>query len=78
MTNEEMVQDLKQFITATVSQSTADIREDIAELKTDVSQLKTDVSDINLKLDTFMDAVGENQIETDKRLTRLEDKVFAS
>ncbi|QQS64950.1 hypothetical protein IPO96_00095 [Candidatus Saccharibacteria bacterium] len=99
MTNEEMIEDLKQFIAATVSQSTSDIREEVfgldqkvtsldqkvtsldqkvTSLDQKVTRLEATTEEIDTKLDTFMNAVGENQEETDKRLTHLETKVFAS
>lgn len=77
--NDEIIDDLKQFISATVLQSTAEIREDIAELRTDVSQLKADVTelkvglrDTNEKLDTVIEATGDQFDDHERRITKLE------
>lgn len=43
MTNEEMLEDLKQFIATTVRM---EVRNEVADLKTDVSGLKTDVTEL--------------------------------
>ena len=46
ITDEEVIADLKQFISATVSQHTTPIRDDVATLKQDVTELKHDVAEL--------------------------------
>lgn len=86
--NDAIIDDLKQFISAAILQSTAEIREDIADLKGDVSDLKTDVSelktdvaqlkikvsDMDIKLDAVMEATGERFADHEQRITRLETR----
>ena len=78
MTNEEMIQDLKQFITATVSQEVAGVRDDIKDLKSDVGNLQSDVSGIKAdvaRLDEKTDAVQDAIAET---VTQVADSAEAS
>lgn len=65
--NDELINDLKQFISATVLQATADIRMDIHELKE-----RADTADE--KLDAILDAVGEQSQDHEHRIVRLEHK----
>lgn len=58
MTNEEMFEDLKQFIEATVSQSEKRIRADMAT-KEDLGKVNQRFDEVDLKLDTIANAVGE-------------------
>lgn len=53
MTNEEILQDLKQFITATVSQQTAHLatKDDITDLKGDINRLELRMDQTETKLD---------------------------
>ena len=64
MTNEEMLQDLKQFITATVSQQMANVatKDDIADLR---AELKADIAALNDKVDLVQDAIAEVVTHTD-------------
>ena len=54
--------DLKQFITATVSQATTDmatkddvgvLKKDVNSLKSDINRLETKIDDLDLKVDTI-------------------------
>jgi hypothetical protein len=74
--NDDQINDLKQFIAATVSQATSD-------LKTDVAGLKQSVQKIEQKIDDGFAGIGEAIDEThkhvdqqfsivDARLTKLE------
>jgi hypothetical protein len=58
MTNEEMLQDLKQFIQATVSQQMANAatKEDINDLRV---ELKADIKALDEKLDTIQDGIAD-------------------
>lgn len=62
MTNEELFEDLKQFIEVTLSQRTA-------ELAT-----KEDVRRIDAKLDTIHSAVAETAEDHEHRIHRLEQR----
>ena len=68
MTNEELFNDLKQFITATVSQQTADIRGDISGIKGDISGIRADIKALDVKIDQVQDGVGDTLIKLTKAL----------
>lgn len=74
MTNEELYDDLKQFITATVSQATADLatKQDIAVLRAEMNERFETVDD---RFDEVMNAVGTDLKDHDQRITRLEGKL---
>lgn len=46
MTNEQLFEDLKQFIAVTVTQQTSEIRQDITEVKGDVAEIKGDLAEV--------------------------------
>jgi predicted transcriptional regulator len=56
MTNEDIIQDLKQFIAATVSQSEERINANLKGVKT---ELESRISDLDAKVDTIHDAVAD-------------------
>lgn len=58
MTNEDLLNDLKQFIAATVSQQTADIRGDISGIKIDISDIKGDIKSLDVKIDQVKEQLG--------------------
>ena len=70
MTNEELITDLKQFITATVSQATADLttKDDLAAVEHRVDQRLTTVeqgiSTLDQKLDHVQEAIADVFTET--------------
>jgi len=83
--NDDTIQDLKQFISATVSQQTDDLKQDISGIKQDISGLKQDIAKLDTKVDSLSAFVTEaidnfdesTQIELknhNKRITRLEQK----
>jgi hypothetical protein len=76
--DEEMLNDLKQFITSTVSQATAGMvtKEDIADLTTkeDLQKLGTKLDDLELKVNTVSEALNENLSKHGTRLTELEQQ----
>lgn len=65
MTNEELFQDLKQFITATVSQEVDGLRK---ELKTDIANLRTDIIRLDTKLNTIQDAIADTLTQVTEAL----------
>lgn len=69
--NDDQLDDLKQFITTTVSQATSDLatKEDLNELRT---ELGDKIDEVNLKLDTVMSTTGERLGDIETRLTNLE------
>lgn len=80
--NDDTIQDLKQFITATVSQQVSDVRSDISDIRSDIAKL-----DIKLttKIDDLSQSVAEalensNQATDaqlkvhEQRIARLEQK----
>ena len=87
--NDDTIQDLKQFITATISQETADIKTDIRGIKTDVKGIKTDIKELDEKLSAKIDDLSSSVAEAientneashtqlndhDKRILRLEQR----
>lgn len=64
MTNEQLFEDLKQFIAATVTQQTSDIRGDIAQVKDDLTEVKHDVA-----------AIKDDIADMKRNVERLEKKV---
>jgi N-methylhydantoinase B/oxoprolinase/acetone carboxylase alpha subunit len=61
MTNEELFDDLKQYIGTRMSQQSAELatKADIKDLKADVASLKADVSRLDEKIDAVQDAIAE-------------------
>jgi acetate kinase len=89
MFNEELFDDLKQFITTQNSQLEERLRsdmvtkDDIASIKNDMATLakKADLVDVDEKLDEILKAVGERVVHADdtlrdheRRITRLEHR----
>lgn len=75
--DDDQFDDLKQFITATVSQATADMatKEDIKLLKSDISRLEVKIDNIDLKVDTISDTLNDRLNNHDNRLTKLEQQI---
>jgi hypothetical protein len=67
----DQLDDLKQFILATVSQATANMatKDDLAH---SIAQLDTTLDDLDLKLDTIADTFNDRLNNHETRLTRLE------
>lgn len=89
MNTEEVIDDLKQFIAATVSQATADMatkadladlatKEDLADVRGEVTSLRSEMNqrfdDLDLQVKTIADAHAEMLDDHDQRLTRLEHR----
>lgn len=78
MTNEELLADLKQFITATVSQATADLatKEEVNHLKNNITSLQADVDNLRGEMNERFDEVMNAEVIKDheRRITRLEHK----
>jgi DNA anti-recombination protein RmuC len=72
MTNEDLFTDLKQFITATISQQLANVatKDDLdelrAELKSDINSLRIDLAALDEKIDLVQDAIAETLTDTTK------------
>jgi hypothetical protein len=84
MTTEELFTDLKQFITATISQEMAHVatKDDLADLQ---AELKADIKGLDEKLDAVQNAIVETLTHTtetfdatiqdhEQRLRRLEHR----
>lgn len=74
--DQAQLNDLKQLIEATVSQSLAHVatKDDLKKLATkeDIAELKSDLEDANLKLYTIMETMGNDLVGHEARLTKLE------
>lgn len=83
--NDDVIQDLKQFITATMHQEFSGVKDDISDLKDDMKSVKNEIretreilssriDDIDAKLDTVIEASGEQLVDHETRITKLETK----
>jgi len=82
--NDDAIQDLKQFIAATVTQQTSDLasKDDIAKLKEDIvdldNKLSAKIDDLSNSvaeaLESSNEAVEEQLIDHNLRVTKLEQK----
>jgi hypothetical protein len=83
--DENQLDDLKQFISATVSQATAGMatkddisnmatKDDLANMatKNDLAELSVKIDDLDLKLDTISETLQENLNDHEARITQLE------
>ncbi|HEV2639391.1 MAG TPA: hypothetical protein VGX23_29910 [Actinocrinis sp.] len=81
MTNEELFNDLKQFIDAKLSQERAHtdeqlgkVQDDIKRLDTKIDQVQDGIGDTLVKLTKALDVTKEVR-DHERRLTRLEHRV---
>jgi len=75
--NDDQFDDLKQFITATVSQAIADLptRDEVQVLIQDgLAPVKQSLTDLEIKVDTIADALSENLQDHEVRITKLEQQ----
>ena len=73
--NEDTINDLKQFITTTVSQQTSDIRDDIEKLDNKLSGKIYDLSaSVAEAMDNTNEAVDTQLKDHEARIGRLEQK----
>jgi len=80
--NDDLIVDLKQFITATVQQATADLatKEDLSSeigaVRSEIGTLRSEMcasfDSLELKLETIADAQAEQLDDHEQRLVRLE------
>lgn len=81
--NDDVIQDLKQFITSTVSQQTADLHEDFDKLDNRLTtrmdgleakfdKLEVKIDDVDAKVDTILEAVGDRLDNHEVRIQKLE------
>jgi len=81
--NEDVINNLKQFIAVTVSQQTSDLREDIEGLHGDINKLDQKIGQLDLKLSTKIDnladfvseAMSASNEEVDKQLKDHESRI---
>lgn len=82
--NDDVITDLKQFITATVSQATvqqtSDLRNDINRIDTKVDKIEVKLGKVEKKLDSLTEFVTETfdttNDETDKQLAHHEQRLI--
>ena len=65
--NDAQLDDLKQFIAATVSQATADMA-----TKDDIKRLEVKIDDLDLKVDIISDTLNDRLNDHEARLKKLE------
>lgn len=72
--NEDQLNDLKQFIVATVAQATAEMatKDDITRLEV---KLEGRLDDLEFKVDTITETLNDRLEDHDVRLTRLEQQI---
>jgi hypothetical protein len=74
--DDDQLDDLKQFITTTVSQTEARLTERIDKLETKVDKLEvkleTKIDDVDAKADAILEAVGESFDNHEVRIKKLE------
>ncbi len=79
MTNEELFDDLKQFIEATITQRLSHFatKEDLAQLATkeDINSIRGELRLLDDKLDTIHDAVADTVQDHERRIGRLEQRI---
>jgi hypothetical protein len=70
------IDDLKQFIQATVSQATSDMvtKDDISTMATkdDITLLGNKINDLELKVDTISETLNYQYNQQENRITKLE------
>ncbi|MEO6760911.1 MAG: hypothetical protein ABI220_00850 [Candidatus Saccharimonadales bacterium] len=89
--NEDSLNDLKQFIAATVSQATSDMatkddianmatRNDIANMATkgDIAKLSSQITDLELKVDTIAETLNDDLNDHEVRITKLEQQTTSA
>jgi len=67
--DEDTLNDLKQFIVATVTQATANMA-----TKDDIARLEQKIDDLDLKVDTVSDTLNDQLNDHEQRLTTLEQQ----
>lgn len=82
--DDELITDLKQFITATVTQATSDLatKDDVNKLEQKLEQkidgveqkLEQKIDDVDLKLDTIADTLNGQLTDHETRITSLEQQ----
>ena len=73
--NDEIINDFKQFVTATVSQQTSDIHDDIEKLDTKLSNKIDDLStSVAEALNSTTDATDTQLKDHERRIGLLEQK----
>lgn len=77
--NDDVIQDLKQFITATVTQATShlatqdSVKMQLKDLETNLEKKFDDRIDaLDEKLDAVLEATGEQLADHEQRITKLE------
>ncbi len=76
--NDEQLDDLKQFIAATISQTEKKLETDIADVRSEMTELRSEMADgfsgVGEAIDSIHNQSSERDVEVDKRLTKLEHK----
>ncbi len=87
MTNEQLLEDLKQYIDGRLTQSETLLRSEMNERFDEVDKRFEDVDkrfgdvdkrfeDVDAKLDTIMEATGEQVHDHERRITKLESQTI--
>lgn len=74
--NDDTIQDLKQFITTTLSQQLTGVENRlgarIEKIETRMDGFETRMDDLDAKMDTILDTVGGQLVGHEERITKLE------
>ena len=84
--NDDQLDDLKQFIAGTVSQTEERLQMQISEIKSEVSEMKIEMSEIKTEMANGFEGIGEaieqihqqaeaQEVEVDRRFTKLEQQI---
>ena len=77
--NDDIIADLKQFITTTISQQTSEIRGDIGEIRDDIVGIKGDIQRVDQKIDdlsaSVAQAIDDSNEETHTQLKNHESRI---
>lgn len=74
MTNEQLLEDLKQYIDGRLAQTETRLDARIDGVETKLIKHDQEFEDLNAKMDTIMDATGEQIHDHERRITKLESQ----
>lgn len=77
--NEDQLDDLKQFIAATVLQTEKRLKGKISNVRSELAGLHDEIADgfagVGEAIEAINNQIGDHETKTDKRLTKLENQI---